>query len=130
MVTRLETDEQRSCFRSTEDGIQYVQQYDRRGNPENPASKALERDSRRAMNDVLAAVGVCDGSGGSQNRMVSVIDQHKAASAVNKSTVQCIIRENSAGYRIALLEEITTFLVSDILAGFRQRFQVSPSHLY
>ncbi|KAI4102317.1 MAG: hypothetical protein LQ339_004672 [Xanthoria mediterranea] len=39
------------------DGL-YIQQYDNRGYPQNPGSRALSRRSRRAQNDVLATVGV------------------------------------------------------------------------
>ncbi|KAI9681654.1 MAG: hypothetical protein M1829_000853 [Trizodia sp. TS-e1964] len=39
----------------------YVQKYDSRGRPVNPASRAMSRILIRAQNDVLATVGVCVG---------------------------------------------------------------------
>lgn len=36
----------------------YVQQYDERGHPVNPASKLFGRELRRAKNDVLSTMGI------------------------------------------------------------------------
>jgi len=99
----------------------YEQQYDNRGYPQNAASSELTRQSRRAMNDVLATVGVCVG-----------VDRHGQKMTINdrsrpsfdREKIDSITMENEMGLILDSVDMMLVSLASMIAVGFRQRLQV------
>ena len=100
----------------------YQQQYDSRGHPEHPASRELSRQSRRAMNDVLATVGVCVGVNQAGHK-VAVGDRSKPA--VERATIDAISTENSIGLIIGSIDLALISLAGVATVGLKQRLQVS-----
>ena len=99
----------------------YQQQYDRKGYPENSASRALSRQSRRAINDILTTVGVCVGvDADGQIRPV----HNGSRAALDNSRVTGIIRENEIGMLVGLTEAALDDLAGACTAGLRYRLQV------
>ena len=103
------------------DPASYQQQYDRKGYPENPISRALNRQSRRAINDILTTVGVCVGvDADGQIRPV-----HDGSPATpDNSKVTSIIRENETGMLIGFAEAALDDLAGMWTIGLRYRLQV------
>ena len=99
----------------------YQQQYDRKGYPENPTSRALSRQSRRAINDILTTVGVCVGVD-ADGQIRPVHDGSQAA--LDKSKVIGVIRENEIGILVALAEGIFDYLAGLWIVGLRYRLEV------
>lgn len=102
----------------------YLQQYDRRGHPENPTSRALNRQSRRAINDVLATVGVCINVS-TPGVSISTINEDKHA--FDRSRINAIQNENSSGLLLNSADTISFTLAAWWAESFRQRLQVSSS---
>ena len=100
----------------------YQQQYDRKGYPENPTSRALSRQSRRAINDILTTVGVCVGV--DADGQVRPVHDDVSLAALDKSKVTGIIKENEIGVLIGLAEALLDDLVSMWAIGLRFRLQV------
>lgn len=100
----------------------YQQQYDRKGYPENPTSRALSRQSRRAINDILTTVGVCVGV--DADGQVRPVHDNGSLAALDKSKVTGIIRENEIGVLIGLAEALLDDLASMWAIGLRFRLQV------
>lgn len=99
----------------------YRQQYDRKGYPENPASRFLSRQSRRAINDVLTTVGVCVGvDADGQIRPV----HDGSIAALDKSKVAGVIRENEIGMLVGFVEAALDDLAGMCTIGLRYRLQV------
>ena len=99
----------------------YQQQYDRKGYPENSTSRALSRQSRRAINDILTTVGVCVGvDADGQTRPVH--DSIKAA--LDKPKVAGIIRENEIGMLVGFNKAALDKLTGIGITGLRCRLQV------
>lgn len=102
----------------------YVQQYDRRGHPENLASRALLRQSRRAQNDVLATVGVCVGVDENGKTTRQQVNQ-KETDINDRLKVESVMRENEVGL-LQVAADIGLFFVGTFwVLGLRQRLQVS-----
>ncbi|KAJ5112317.1 hypothetical protein N7532_000362 [Penicillium argentinense] len=76
----------------------YMQQYDARGHPVNPESKALGRDLRRAKNDILSTMGI----------VVSGEDRN-ASSANEEERINQITAENDFGLVITTLDQLFVF---------------------
>lgn len=114
----------RSCSPSSSpETSMYVQQYDTQGYPENATSKRLTRQSRRAMNDVLATVGVCV--------VVNADDQPKAIPKkdlqhpiIDKPKVKAIMQENEVGYLLSSADLGLFFFSQLWTTGLRKRLQV------
>lgn len=105
----------------------YVQQYDRRGYPQNLASRLLSRQSRRAQNDVLASVGVCvDERATGLSAPPQFVKKHHSA---EKSKIKLIKRENEIGLSIAAADFGLFCLAGVFLLGLRHRMQVSYCNL-
>ncbi|CAD6590079.1 MAG: hypothetical protein ASARMPREDX12_004181 [Alectoria sarmentosa] len=102
------------------DSGSYQQQYDRKGYPENSASRALTRQSRRAINDVLTTVGVCVGVD-ADGQIRPVYDG--SIVALDKSKVTGIIRENEIGLLIGFTEAALDDLARMSTTGLRYRLQ-------
>ena len=100
----------------------YQQQYDDRGHPEFPASRQHDRASRRAMNDVLATVGVCIGVKADGNRK-SVKDRSRAT--VDQVKVDDVSTENSIGLMVDSIDLVFISLARMALLGLSYRLQVS-----
>lgn len=102
----------------------YRQQYDRKGYPENAASRALSRQSRRAINDVLTTVGVCVGvDADGQIRPV----HDGSIAALDKSKVTGVIRENEFGMLVGFMEAALDDLAGMCTVGLRYKLQVCGS---
>lgn len=104
----------------------YIQQYDRRGHPENLASRALLRQSRRAQNDVLATVGVCVGL--DENGTAVRPEVHQKESDINnRIKVESVMRENEVGLLLVAADIGLFFVGTFWVLGLRQRLQVSKA---
>jgi len=100
----------------------YQQQYNRRGHPENLASRELSRQSRRAMNDVLATVGICTGRNSfDYNPTVS----ERSKSSIDSAKLDDIGAENGIGLILDSVEQTLLSTVSVTIVGLRHRLQVS-----
>lgn len=100
----------------------YQQKYDSRGYPENPASRATSRQSRRAMNDVLATVGVCVGIN-TDGHKISMNDRGRPT--FDRAKLDAIVRENELGLLVDSADMALLSLASMSTAGLRHRLQVS-----
>ncbi|GLI77566.1 hypothetical protein PoHVEF18_005857 [Penicillium ochrochloron] len=76
----------------------YVQQYDARGHPINPESKALGRELRRAKNDILSTMGI----------VVSGEDRN-ASPSDEQQKINQIAAENDFGLVITTLDQLFVF---------------------
>ncbi|KAJ6172002.1 hypothetical protein N7470_001069 [Penicillium chermesinum] len=76
----------------------YMQQYDARGHPVNPDSKALGRGLRRAKNDILSTMGI----------VVSGEDRNVNSSSEQQKICQ-IAAENDCGLIITTLDQFFVF---------------------
>ena len=102
----------------------YRQQYDRKGYPENATSRALSRQSRRAINDILTTVGVCVGvDADGHTRPV----HDGSLAALEKSKVTRVIRENEIGMLVGFMEAALDDLTGMCTVGLRYRLQVCRS---
>ncbi|KAL9007115.1 MAG: hypothetical protein Q9188_000150 [Gyalolechia gomerana] len=106
----------------------YVQQFDDRGHPQNPASRELSRASRRAQNDVLASVGY-----------LAVSDQSIPGPTVVPTTAYSRTRDQlyeetrddtENGELIAFGYGLASSLIHDRFTYLRNRLQVeSPKRI-
>ena len=99
----------------------YRQQYDRKGYPENPASRALARQSRRAINDILTTVGVCVGVD-ADGDLRPIPDD--STSVLDKVKIAGVIRENEIGMLVGFIESTLDVLAGVYTLGLRCRIQV------
>ena len=99
----------------------YRQQYDRKGYPENPASRALARQSRRAINDILTTVGVCVGVD-AEGELRPIPDG--STSVLDKVKIAGVIRENEIGMLVGFMESTLDVLAGVYTLGLRCRIQV------
>lgn len=91
----------------------YVQQYDERGHPINPASRTFGRELRRAKNDILSTMGiVVSGEDGS------------LGTSKEKQKVNLIATENDYGLVMATLDQVFMFLGSWWTTSLGGRIQV------
>ncbi|KAL6716420.1 hypothetical protein ACLMJK_005987 [Lecanora helva] len=98
----------------------YQQQYDNQGYPEFRHSRYQSRQSRRAMNDVLATVGVCVGTNADDYRL-ELGDQSK--SALDKTKIDDVVNENLCGFILNFSEDVLSLLASITAEGLRCRIQ-------
>ena len=106
----------------------YHQRYDGSGYPENPESRALSRQSRRAQNDVLATVGVCVGVNADGQPIESQLDS-KRKPALDQNRLDAIVRENEIGLLVSSADTTLVSLASLYAVGLRHRLQVSHTLL-
>lgn len=99
----------------------YEQQYDSRGYPENAASRGLTRQSRRAMNDILATVGVCVGVGADGHKMTI---NNQSRPSFDRAVIDSITVENEIGLVVDSADMMLVSLASMFAIGLRQRLQV------
>ncbi|KZF24601.1 hypothetical protein L228DRAFT_99956 [Xylona heveae TC161] len=90
------------------EGSDYVQLYDHRGHPTNPASKASARTLIKAQNDVLATVGVCVGVQG-DGKLTSPSTKLEDLSGSERAKVKLVMEENEVGLWI---RSVSSFLES------------------
>lgn len=109
-MPRSRTHTGRSSSQNT-DG--YVQQYNQRGHPISPESRALARNLRRAKNDVLSTMGIV--VSGEAGGSVFVKD---------KKTVGDITAENDYGLAIVAFDHVLCFLGSWWVGALGRRIQV------
>ncbi|KAK2812465.1 hypothetical protein FQN50_001466 [Emmonsiellopsis sp. PD_5] len=79
----------------------YVQEYNDRGHPVNPSSKALGKQLRRAKNDILSTMGI----------VVSGEDGNLGISK-ERQRLNLLSRENDCGLALATLDQIVMFVSS------------------
>lgn len=101
----------------------YRQQYDRRGHPENAVSRELGRQSRRAMNNVLATVGVCVGVSPNHHLMHPIHGRSKPV--LDRSKIRSISSENTIGLILDTIDLGLISVASLSTVGLRHRLQVS-----
>lgn len=98
----------------------YVQQYDERGHPVFPESKALARDLRRAKNDVLSTMGVVVSGEAGRSGFLSA-----------KKSVGDITAENDYGLVIVAFDHVLHFFGSWSAGSLGRRIQVRViSHFF
>ncbi|EED15267.1 conserved hypothetical protein [Talaromyces stipitatus ATCC 10500] len=95
----------------------YVQQYDERGHPIFPESKALARELRRAKNDVLSTMGV-------------VVSGEAGRSSIlkDKKAVNAITAENDYGLVIVAFDHAMHFFGSWWVSSLSRRVQTFRSY--
>ena len=102
--------------------VEHVQEYDARGNPENRASRDAAKRSRRALNDILAAAGICvpvkDAQAFLQNRQDALDAKYSEVEAVSKV-------EEEIGFWLQMADSFGQWLVSHIFTGLRLKLLVS-----
>lgn len=103
--------------------LDYQQQYDSSGYPENLESRALSRQSIRAQNDVLATVGVCVGVNAEGQPIQSQLDGLKKP-VLDKSKIDAVVKENEIGLLVSSADNTLVSLASLYAVGFRHRLQV------
>lgn len=103
----------------------YEQQYDSKGYPVNNASRSLSRESRRAMNDVLATVGVCVGIG-ADGEKVTMNDRNKPS--FDNTVVDSVRVENELGLMVDSIDIMLVSLSNMFTIGMRQRLQVCGAY--
>ena len=102
----------------------YAQQYDYRGYPENQASRAAARRSRRAQNDVLSTVGVCVGVD-ADGQPTKLSPEGPKAQRAEKQEIESVMRENEIGLFIAAADNGLFHLAINFAYGLRNRLQAS-----
>ncbi|KAK2753587.1 hypothetical protein FQN54_007364 [Arachnomyces sp. PD_36] len=95
----------------------YVQQYDARGHPINPDSRALARQLRRAKNDILSTMGI----------VVSGEDGSRGASK-EKEKLKLLVLENDYGLAMATLDQVSMFVASWWTRSLGNRIQTFKSY--
>ncbi|KAK2788469.1 hypothetical protein FQN53_003615 [Emmonsiellopsis sp. PD_33] len=101
--------------RSAEDSVDadgYVQEYNDRGHPINPSSKALGKQLRRAKNDILSTMGI----------VVSGEDGNLGISK-ERQRLNLLSRENDCGLALATLDQIVMFASSWWTTSLSSRIQ-------
>ena len=96
--------------------LDYQQQYDAKGYPENPSSEAAKRRWRHAVNDVLATVGICISKEGKPIQATDVQDSQLVYE------VQVV---NEYGFRVGGADAFLRLGSEYWIAPLRQRIQVS-----
>lgn len=97
----------------------YVQQYDARGHPINPESKALGRELRRAKNDILSTMGI----------VVSGEDRN-ASPSDEQQKINQIAAENDFGLVITTLDQLFVFFGTWWSSSLTGRVQVGWKHFH
>jgi hypothetical protein len=93
----------------------YVQQFDKKGQPKNPAAKAAAKDFRHAKNEVMEAMGVVKRKGNQESKLRKSTEKEKLAA---------LLRENSYGPWLKAMDSGVTLLSLWWLMSLRSRFQV------
>lgn len=93
----------------------YVQQFDTRGQPKNPAAKAAAKEFRHAKNEVMEAMGVVKRKGIQEIRRRKSADQERLAA---------LLQENSYGPWLKALDSGLALLSLWWLMSLRSRFEV------
>ncbi|KKZ65006.1 hypothetical protein EMCG_09086 [[Emmonsia] crescens] len=101
--------------RRAEDSINadgYVQEYDARGHPINPNSKALARQLRRAKNDILSTMGI-------------VVSGEDGTLGISKERqrMNLLSTENDYGLAMATLDQVVMFFSSWWTTSLAARIQ-------
>ncbi|OJD18727.1 hypothetical protein AJ78_01264 [Emergomyces pasteurianus Ep9510] len=101
--------------RRAEDSVNadgYVQEYDARGHPINPSSKALARQLRRAKNDILSTMGI-------------VVSGEDGTLGISKERqrMNLLSTENDYGLAMATLDQVVMFFSSWWTTSLASRIQ-------
>lgn len=100
------------------DSNHYVQQYDRKGRPTNPATEAFNARLRHAQNSVLALVGVVE-----RKESQDLAAQH-ALSAKRAHREHLLQQENDRGDEIETLANVAAFLLTWLPETLLRRLEV------
>ena len=105
----------------SENAFEYVQEYDARGRPQNRASRDAAKRSRRALNDVLAAAGICvpakDAKAFLQRRQDALDAEHSKVEAVSEI-------EEEIGFWLQMADSFGQWLVTHVFTGIRLKLLV------
>jgi hypothetical protein len=93
----------------------YVQQFDKKGQPKNPAAKAAVKEFRHAKNEVMEAMGVVKRKGNQESQRRKSTEKEKLAT---------LLRENSYGPWLKAIDSRVMLLSLWWLMSLRSRFQV------
>jgi hypothetical protein len=91
-----------------------MQQYDIRGHPVNPESKAFGKELRRAKNDILSTMGI----------VVSREDR-KSSSPDEQQKINQVASENDFGLVITTLDQLLIFFGGWWTSSLTSRVQVN-----
>ena len=115
----------------TNDPRIYVQQYDNHGYPDNPASRARGRRSRRAQNEVLAVAGVLAGPeqdpqtiGQRWANRTGDEAKDEADDEAENDKIQQLIDESATGVILFLAQRVLFYSTYLCMVGVRNRSQV------
>ena len=108
---------------ATGDGSR-VQQHDDRGHPLNLVSRFEAREARRAQNNVLSTIGVCEGIDEGCNR-VTGIKVSKARMTDDDSKVELIRRENEVGLALNVISSAVMAMIDSVPQSVRYKVEVS-----
>ncbi|KAL8831065.1 MAG: hypothetical protein Q9191_001077 [Dirinaria sp. TL-2023a] len=102
--------------------VESAQQYDRQGHPENSISRELVRESRRAQNEVLTTIGVCE----RVNKGTKSIVAHGGVEEDDdlRPAIRAIMKENEYGLFLSTTDWFLFSISNMCLLGLRQRMQV------
>ncbi len=93
-----------------------MQQYDSRGHPTNPASRARARSLIRAQNDVLATIGVCERS--------SHHDAHSKDSGALQQLHDTARRDNVRTNQVFCADSVLNFAATWWISAVKHRLLV------
>ena len=113
-----------SNVNAAEPSVTYRQRYNYAGRPINPGSRELDRQSRRAQNDVLQLLGVCYKVDASSRRIIPFQMQSKDQTRLSEENIKGWQSENLIGTVISSADIFTVYAVRTCIAGFRHRLQV------
>jgi hypothetical protein len=99
----------------------YVQQFDKRGQPKNPAARDAAKEFRHAKNEVMEAMGVVKRKG------IQEIWRRKSA---DRERLAALLRGNSCGPWLKALDHGLTLLSLCWLMSLQRRFQVREKAAY
>ena len=85
-------------------------------------SRFEAREARRAQNDVLSTVGVCEGVDENGNLAIRV---PRTSPLVENSEIELIRRENEVGLVLSVASSVAVVLVDSVPQSLRYRLMVS-----
>lgn len=101
------------------DDKSYVQQWDERGHPMNPASEAQAKQYRKAQNEVLEACGVIIRKDSARKL------QQSAHELTDEQQAEILAEENRLGFMLKCFDRFAGNLLTWWISGLRGRLLVS-----
>lgn len=103
---------------ASSDSAHYVQEYDRKGRPKNPATEAFNSQLRHAQNSVLALVGVVE-----RKEASDLATQH-ALSAKRAHREHLLQQENDRGEEVETVANVAAFFLTWWPETLLQRLEI------